>query len=360
VPAATEPTIQPVGADDRALMDGWYALTMRCHAHDTPRSARLSRRRHDNRLSSSRSVRRAWAVCDGAEVVAAAEVSLPQHENLDSGSAHLLVAPEHRRRGLGSRLLARLAADARAAGRTWLALQVHADLDTPAPGHGFLRAVGARLGQRELQRRLDLPPADPQALRDLAASAARAAGAYRLVRWTGPTPPGWRADLAALIGRMSTDAPHGDFDLDAEHWDADRVRDRDATTAAGGEQLVVTAAQGADGRLVAYSEIAVPADGEDGIARQDDTLVAPEHRGHRLGLWIKLANLEQLAATHPQVRALETWNADENRWMIAINDAIGFVPVARVTDWELDLASAVGGPGQAGTTAAISAAASGP
>ena len=46
--------------------------------------------------------------------------------------------------------------------------------------------------------------------------------------------------------------------------------------------------------------------------------------------------------------------------MIAINDAIGFVPVARVTDWELDLAGRGGAAGQAGTTAAISAAASGP
>jgi len=25
----------------------------------------------------------------------------------------------------------------------------------------------------------------------------------------------------------------------------------------------------------------------------------------------------------PQARAVGTWNADENRWMIAINDALG-------------------------------------
>ena len=43
--------------------------------------------------------------------------------------------------------------------------------------------------------------------------------------------------------------------------------------------------------------------------------------------------------------------------MIAINDALGFVPISRVTDWELDLAAVAD---QAGTTAEISAAASGP
>lgn len=354
------PVIEPISADDRALMEAWYALTRRCHAHDTPRLAPVSRRRHDHRLSSAGCVHRAWAVRDGAEVVASAELALPRHENLDNGFAHLLVDPGHRCRGLGSALLAHLGADARTAGRTRLALQAHEALDASGPGSGFLRAAGARLGLLELQRRLVLPPAEPRALRDLAAAAEEAAGAYRLVQWTGSTPSRWCADLATLRGRMSTDSPHGEFDLDAERWDADRVRERDAAAAASGEHMVVTAAQAADGRLVAYTEIAVPTPADDGFARQDDTLVAAEHRGHRLGLRTKLANLEQLAAAHPQVRAVDTWNADENRWMIAINEAVGYVPIARVTDWELDLTVPAGSGGQAGTTAAISVAASGP
>ena len=65
--------------------------------------------------------------------------------------------------------------------------------------------------------------------------------------------------------------------------------------------------------------------------------------------------IARMSTDAPQARAVGTWNADENRWMIAINDALGFVPASRVTDRELDLAR-----GQAGTTAAISAAASGP
>ena len=42
--------------------------------------------------------------------------------------------------------------------------------------------------------------------------------------------------------------------------------------------------------------------------------------------------------------------------MMAVDEAMGFVPIQRVGDWQLDLWSA----GQAGTTRAISAAASGP
>jgi GNAT superfamily N-acetyltransferase len=346
--------IEPIRADDHAAMDGWFDLTLRCQAHDTPDLPRLSRRRHALRLSSPGFERRAWAVRDGTEIVAAAEVALPLHDNLDNGFADGLVAPDRRRRGLGTQLLAHLVADARAAGRARLALQASEGIATSSPGSGFLRAAGARLGQVEMRRRLVLPAVDPRALRDLAASARRAARGYRLVQWTGPTPPDRRTDLAGLIARMSTDAPQGDFTLEGQRWDAERVRRRDAAAAAAGEGRVVTAAQAADGRLVAYTETAVPPD-EDDVARQDDTLVAAEHRGHRLGLWIKLANLDQLADTHPEVRAVDTWNADGNRWMIAINDAMGFVPISRVTDWELDLTR-----GQSGTTAAISAAASGP
>ena len=54
------------------------------------------------------------------------------------------------------------------------------------------------------------------------------------------------------------------------------------------------------------------------------TLVHPEHRGHRLGLAVKLANLEALAHEAPLVRRIVTGNARVNAPMIAVNDLMGF------------------------------------
>jgi RimJ/RimL family protein N-acetyltransferase len=105
---------------------------------------------------------------------------------------------------------------------------------------------------------------------------------------------------------------------------------------------------------VAYTEASTCVVG-DGFAEQGDTLVAPSHRGHRLGLRIKLANLDLLMRHNPDLRAVDTFNADDNRWMIAVNEAMGFRPIQRIEDWELDLR-----PAQVGRTAAISAAASAP
>ena len=147
------------------------------------------------------------------------------------------------------------------------------------------------------------------------------------MHWTGPTPPEHLDDLAVLIGRMSTDAPTGDLAFEPQRWDAERVRERDAVAVRNGVRSAVTAAQAPDGRLVAYTEASTCAVA-DGFASQGDTLVAPAHRGHRLGLWIKLANLELLLRAHPEVRAIDTFNADDNRWMVAINEQLGFRPCA--------------------------------
>lgn len=331
----TTRAIEPVAADDRAAMDGWFALLQRCHTHDAPELPPPCPVGHAHRLSWPGTATSAWIVRDGDEVAAAAHLSLSLHDNLHRGFAGVLVAPSHRRRGLGSRLLRHVAAHARDAGRTHLALGTGARPGAPDPGREFLRAVGARLAMVEKQRRLVLPT-EPARVRDLAEQAHRASPGYRLVQWTGPTPAQWLDDLAPLVARMSTDAPSGEFTIEPQRWDADRLRERDAAAVAAGVRSVVTAAQAPDGHLVAFTEASTCVV-RDGFASQGDTLVDPAHRGRRLGLRIKLANLELLVRERPEVRAIDTFNADDNRWMIAVNEAIGFVPIRYVEDWQLDL-----------------------
>ncbi len=52
------------------------------------------------------------------------------------------------------------------------------------------------------------------------------------------------------------------------------------------------------------------------------------HRGHRLGLRLKLAMLDWLREERPDVDAIDTWNVPGNAPMIAINDALGCRVVA--------------------------------
>jgi hypothetical protein len=73
------------------------------------------------------------------------------------------------------------------------------------------------------------------------------------------------------------------------------------------------------------------------LGYQWDTIVSREHRGHRLGLLVKLANLRLLREVSPKTRYLNTWNADDNAPMVAVNDALGYRPVEVTQEWQLEL-----------------------
>jgi len=78
---------------------------------------------------------------------------------------------------------------------------------------------------------------------------------------------------------------------------------------------------------------------------QELTAVARRHRGHRLGLLLKIAMLDLLAEREPQLRWIITGNADGNAHMIAINALLGFQIFDRWASWQLDVAKALALPG---------------
>ncbi|HEX2297147.1 MAG TPA: hypothetical protein VHH34_01280, partial [Pseudonocardiaceae bacterium] len=143
-------------------------------------------------------------------------------------------------------------------------------------------------------------------------------------------------DIAYLTGRMSTDAPLDDLQWDPEAYDSARIRDQDATFLARGLHAVTTGALDDGGRLVAFTQIVGYASSP-WYAEQWNTIVAPEHRGHRLGILIKLANLSYAQEERPQLRVIDTWNADSNPYMVGINEAMGFRRHRRTGEWQLDL-----------------------
>ena len=270
------------------------------------------------------------ALVDGA-VVGALRLLLPLRDNATVAVVDLAVAPEARRRGTGTVLLEEAVRTARERGRSELLTEV----DEPgpsAPGRLFAQRHGWTCDLVETRRDLSLP-LDEERLRSLEQDARRASSGYDLVTWRDRTPEELLDDRALLERRMTTDAPHGDLPVEEEDWDGARVREYEQMNAERG-RTVLSAGAVREGRLVAFTDLHLPADTPE-HAQQGGTLVLREHRGHRLGSLVKAAVLRQVLADFPSVRTVTTYNADSNVPMVAVNEALGFVPAGALSSWSL-------------------------
>ncbi len=246
-------------------------------------------------------------------------LELPDLENRDRASLHIVVHPERRRRGFGRSLLRHAASRAAELGRAVFGGEVRDGLS----GDAFASWAGAAPGIAEALRVLDLRTVPAGKLAGTAALARRVAAGYSLVSWAGPTPERYLEHMAALVSAYG-DAPR-DEGVEAENIDADRIRTRIDASAEifGMRRYTVGAVQDATGELAAMTQLMVDPD-DPSWGRQGLTAVTRAHRGHRLGLLVKTAMVEWMASAEPRIERIETGNASDNSHMIAVNDALGF------------------------------------
>jgi GNAT superfamily N-acetyltransferase len=264
-------------------------------------------------------------------------LELPERENQGRGYLDLVVRPEDRRRGLGTALLRHAAARAAEHGRSVLSGPAR----DGTPGEAFARAAGADAGLVDVQRMLDLGTLAEGRIAGLREQAERAAVGYSLVSWTGPVPDEFIEQAAALYAALN-DAPHSPGEEPAA-WDEQRVREGDALRLVyGTRDYTVAGRHDASGELAAISEVIVnPAD--PGWGHVTITAVTRKHRGHRLGLLVKVAVMDWLATAESQVQKIATWNAQSNAHMIAVNEALGYTILGPpATSWLLGVAAARG------------------
>ncbi|MDX6360040.1 MAG: hypothetical protein QOH37_3094 [Nocardioidaceae bacterium] len=271
------------------------------------------------------------------DVVASGALSLPQLDNRNTGVVMVDVDPPARRQGYGAAMLAHLEALAAADGRTLLNTDTFYPYDAPANGSGhpnadFATRHGYVFGLGDVHRRLAMP-ADGTLLERLAAEASPHHAAYRILGWRGRIPEEHLAEFARINASLMTEAPSGEVEREAESPDADAMRDDDALRAEQGRTPYVTVAYAGTGEMVAYTTIMLSRH-EPGRCFQWGTVVDPRHRGHRLGIAVKVANLRQVQDHEPDLREQFTYNAEVNAHMVAINEALGFVPVERLGEFQ--------------------------
>lgn len=281
---------------------------------------------------SDKRITRFLVVRDG-EAVAVGDVCLPVIDNTHLAELGLIVHPDHRRSGVGTLLLAELERRAAAAGRTSWTGGFEAPLEAPGPGHGFAARHGYDVVSGERLKCLTLPAdgTSPAHWEQLAAEVATHAGDYRIELFEGHVAPERVAGFCALLSRFHEEIPLGDLDLQDMDWDAARLAEHEARMEATRQAWFGAVALDAADTVVAFTELAVDT-AHPVRTWVGGTLVLPEHRGHRLGLAVKLASHTRLRERFPQCRAVLTGNADVNAPMNAVNERLGYVPVERWID----------------------------
>jgi GNAT superfamily N-acetyltransferase len=330
--------IVELDVSDRAATQACHEVVQAALVAEDPFGPPDSVRALRGRLEHPRDPIDAWYVLDETgDVLGWYYLELPALENLDRASLYLYVHPASRRRGIGGELLRHAAERAAAHGRSVLsswAIQGSA-------GAAFAARAGSVPGLLDVRRVLVLGKIPAGHVATLRAEAARAAAGYSLVSWAGRTPDEYVAGYAAMHGVMN-DAPR-DPGEEPQVWDVQRVREWIDDSRALRDRHIYTLAalEVATGEMAAATEIEIDRENPE-WGHQLITAVARPHRGHRLGLLVKAAMLDWLATAEPTLARIVTGNAAVNRYMISINEALGYELLEpQVQFYELAVADAL-------------------
>ena len=313
--------IRPVDPRDDDDMNGFQEVYAAAERAEDPQVGLYSR---EDAVAMMTSATGEMFDCFGAfadgRMVAESILMGSLRDNLDLAQVLLWVDPRHRRLGYGTRLLAHIEDHARARGRRTLRAQARIG-DGLDGNRLFAERHGWSLAMTEIERRLPLP-VDRARLDRLAAEAAPFHRDYEVIPVLGPIPGELRASYVELGNLLVVEMPHGELEVETARRTVDDLDTMDRQREKAG-RTSVSAVAVRDGRVVAYADASV----QGGDARHVDqygTLVDPGHRGHRLGMAVKCAQLRLLDERFPGRSYVQTSNAEVNAHMVAINVALGF------------------------------------
>ena len=270
-------------------------------------------------------------------IAAYATVDLPEWDNRHMAFSELYAHPDHQASSLAEQLLDEVYDVMKAHERTLLV----ANAWRGSWLERFWNEHGLEMASEAAQRRLAPAGLDWPRLDALHAEALVASGAYDVFEVTPPVADDLIEGMVQLQLAMN-DAPLNDLALEDHTWNAARYRDFE--TAMSRRRMTsyrLVARHRETGGMAGFTAVVVEEE-RPHLGFQEDTAVVRSHRGHRLGLRLKIEMLRLLRDREPQIRQIDTWNALSNKHMIAVNEALGCFVVGYGGELQRDLGKGEG------------------
>jgi len=255
-----------------------------------------------------------------ADPVGVLVLDKPTRDNLYLVWVQITVHPEHRRRGHGSVIMNEAVRRTRAADRNTIWVGTAED-DQGA--RKFVEGLGFSYASHDARRRQVLADVNDATVRRLWAEAQAAASDYCLERLQPPVTDQLLGELVEVTAAIN-DAPMGDLTYEDEKFDTQRLRDLETALLGRGDCAYRVIARHRTTGEVGGHTIVMTHPLRPEVGGQADTAVARHHRGHRLGLLLKIDMMHWLADVEPQLKIIETWNNVDNTFMINVNEALGY------------------------------------
>ena len=262
---------------------------------------------------------------DAEEMVGAARLMMPEKDNTHLAFLELYVRPERRREGIGRATLELVEAVAADRGRTTVLGSAVERPGAAGAASRFAAATGYPRVSREEIKVVDLAATEAD-WPALAEEVADATLGYDLLWWADAVPAEHLDDMLVLLTRFLDEIPLEGMDLKAQQWDESRLRRIEERRLKSGFHELVVAVRAPGGRLVGYSNV-IRGTSTPHWCGIDGTLVLPEHRGHRLGLALKVRLHQLVREQYLDCRFVMTGNAGVNAHMNAVNERLGYTVV---------------------------------
>ncbi|WP_394214994.1 GNAT family N-acetyltransferase [Brachybacterium vulturis] len=328
-------TIRPLDPTSEVELDQYLALDRALDEHTYGGSEAQTREQLRAQLVDSPygSVRRWVAISEsmdgGESLVGRASTFMPLQENLETISVGVSIHPAFRGQGIATAMVQEVLLPAiRESGRTLVEgygeIPADGDADAPElPVNRLARRVGITRKNLAVCRALPLP-LNETLLETLQAEVEEELGEYRIELWDGEIPEEHLLAYGLLLRQLELDEPDEEVEHEASEYTPERIRESERRMREEGMDRILAVAVAPDGGFVGNSEVHVHTAPGSTLGWQENTLVMPEHRGHRLGLALKVATHRRLRERAPQLRSLVTWNSHVNPWMIGINEKLGY------------------------------------